>query len=105
MHVSRASIRGVGHRPLLRDMQISCLKFRGVTLLETNHPRKHALECLRLQAECLQLAVEFDRQDARVHFVRMAGVWAALAEGNPVDTDATQTLETVARYAGLCRHA
>jgi hypothetical protein len=45
--------------------------------------RKHALECLRLAADCRQLAREIDRPAAQRHFLRMAAEWTALAEHGP----------------------
>lgn len=47
--------------------------------------RKHALECLRLEADCKQLAVETADPKLRSHFVRMAGMWSALADSEPSD--------------------
>jgi hypothetical protein len=47
--------------------------------------RKHALECLRLEADCKQLAIETNRPSLQSHFVRMAGVWAALADSDLSD--------------------
>jgi hypothetical protein len=42
--------------------------------------RKRSLECLRLQADCKELAVRINGLHLRSHFVRMAGMWAALAD-------------------------
>ena len=46
---------------------------------------KHALECLRLEADCRQLGAEADIPLLKSHFVRMAAVWAALANSGPFD--------------------
>jgi hypothetical protein len=45
--------------------------------------RKHALECLRLRADCLQLASEAATPELREHFLAQAAVWADLAERGP----------------------
>ena len=42
--------------------------------------QKHALECLRLQADCMELAVQIGVPHLRAHFVRMARMWAAMAD-------------------------
>jgi hypothetical protein len=55
--------------------------------LEPVDPQKHALECLRLQAECMELMAASDSPDLRAHFLQMAGVWADLADRGPLDTD------------------
>lgn len=54
---------------------------------EADGCQKHALECLRMEADCMQLAVETVRPSLRSHFVRMARVWAALAIGGPSDAE------------------
>ena len=45
--------------------------------------RKHALECLRLAADCRQLARDIAHPAGRRHFLRMAEEWTALAEHGP----------------------
>lgn len=45
--------------------------------------RKHALECLRLEAECMQLAGDTPNPHSQSHFLRMAGVWSTLAVSEP----------------------
>ncbi len=47
------------------------------------HLRKHALDCLRLQADCMQLAGDARNPDLQSHFVRMARNWLALAVSGP----------------------
>jgi hypothetical protein len=44
---------------------------------------KHALECLRLQADCLQLSKVVPSRDLRSHFASMAQFWGALAASGP----------------------
>lgn len=52
-------------------------------MLESDRLRKHALECLRLEADCRQLAFETGRPALASHFARMASVWAILADSGP----------------------
>jgi hypothetical protein len=52
-------------------------------MFKTNQLRKHALECLRLQADCMELARDARDYDVKAHFVRMAGFWDALAVSGP----------------------
>jgi hypothetical protein len=40
---------------------------------------KHALECMRLEADCMQLASDPGSPALQSHFLLMAGVWNALA--------------------------
>jgi hypothetical protein len=44
--------------------------------------RKHALECLRLEADCMQLAGA-PTPVLQSHFLRMARAWFALAVSGP----------------------
>jgi hypothetical protein len=39
------------------------------------------LECLRFEADCLQLARAVDSTSLKSHFIRMAKKWSALAAG------------------------
>jgi hypothetical protein len=56
---------------------------RRCAVSEAEYLRKHALECLRLAADSMQLACD-DRNPARqAHFVRMAIEWTILAEQGP----------------------
>ena len=45
--------------------------------------RKHALECLRLEADCMQLAGDAPNPNLQSHFLRMARAWLALAVSGP----------------------
>jgi hypothetical protein len=47
---------------------------------ESNYVHKYALLCLRLAAECRNLAADVPKPDLRVHFLRMASMWAELAD-------------------------
>jgi hypothetical protein len=49
--------------------------------------RKHELECMRLAADCMQLASKIRSPALQSHFVRMASEWSTLAvEGPNTDT-------------------
>lgn len=52
-------------------------------MVETKQLRKRALECLRLQADCMQLAGVAQGHDVQSHFVHMAGFWGTLAVAGP----------------------
>jgi hypothetical protein len=52
-------------------------------MFEPNQPRKRALECLRLQADCMQLAGNTLGHKVQAHFLRMATVWSTLAVSEP----------------------
>ncbi len=52
-------------------------------MVGTKQLQKHALECLRLQAECMQLSKVALSRDLQSHFVAMAQFWGALAASGP----------------------
>ena len=52
-------------------------------MVEAKQLQKHALECLRLKADCMQLAGVAHGHDVQSHFVHMAGFWSALAASGP----------------------
>ena len=41
--------------------------------------QKHALECLRLESHCMQLAGDSHNPNVQSHFVRMARLWSGMA--------------------------
>ena len=41
---------------------------------------KHALECMRLEADCRQLVAEVHNTALEAHFARMAIVWSTMAD-------------------------
>jgi len=43
--------------------------------------RMQELECLRFEADCLQLASAVDSPSLKSHFIRLAKKWSALAAG------------------------
>ena len=46
---------------------------------EPKNLSKHALECLRLEADCMQLAGASPNPNVQSHFLRMARVWSGMA--------------------------
>jgi hypothetical protein len=46
--------------------------------------RKHELECLRLEADCKQLAADVHGRDLQAHFIRMAKEWSLLAKRDSI---------------------
>ena len=52
-------------------------------MFEAKQLQKHALECLRLQADCMQLAGVARSPDAQTHFVSMGRFWGTLAASGP----------------------
>ena len=50
---------------------------------ESDNSREHALECMRLAADSMQLAGDVQNPALQSHFVRMAGVWSDLAVQGP----------------------
>ena len=47
---------------------------------ESDNAQKHALTCLRLAADCRNLAAEVPTLSLRAHFFRMARMWTELAD-------------------------
>ena len=45
--------------------------------------RKHELDCMRLAADCMQLAGNVDSPALQSHFLRMARVWSDRAVRGP----------------------
>jgi hypothetical protein len=50
---------------------------------ELDQLRRYSLECLRLAADCTQLAAAVDRPVWQAHFTAMAKEWRSLAETGP----------------------
>jgi hypothetical protein len=46
---------------------------------ESNYIQKYALVCMRLAAECRDLAADAPELDLRAHFLHMASAWEELA--------------------------
>jgi hypothetical protein len=49
-------------------------------MLESRKVQKYELMCLRLAAECRDLAAEFPELGLRAHFLRLASKWTELAD-------------------------
>jgi hypothetical protein len=60
-------------------------------MLEAKQLRKHALECLRLQADCMELASVADSRKVQSHFASMAQFWGDLAVSGPSSTAGPET--------------
>jgi hypothetical protein len=52
-------------------------------MFDAKQLQKHALESLRLQADCMQLAGVAPSPDLQSHFVSMARFWGTLAISGP----------------------
>jgi two-component system, response regulator PdtaR len=52
-------------------------------MFDAKQLRKHALECLRLQSDCMELAGTAHNPALQSHFVSMAEFWGALAVSGP----------------------
>jgi len=50
---------------------------------EFDYTQKRSLECLRLAADCTELAASVRRPVWRAHFMAMAKKWRSLAETDP----------------------
>jgi hypothetical protein len=47
---------------------------------DSDNSRKHALECKRFEADCMQLAADIHSPALQAHFARMASVWSSMAD-------------------------
>jgi hypothetical protein len=52
-------------------------------VFESEHFRKQALECLRLESDCMQLAADSHNPKLQSHFIRMARACFTLAVSGP----------------------
>ena len=87
-------VGGVNHRQAARDRAIAqTLLSRWCSVTEQENLRKYALECLRLAADCMDLARNVDGPSLRDHFRHMAKIWTALAEQGPDGDDARTLLD------------
>jgi hypothetical protein len=72
---------------------------------ESDNLRKHALECMRLAADCMELAGDVHSPTLQSHFLRMARVWSAQADRGPRRRYPEQELKPVYRaHAPTSRH-
>jgi len=54
---------------------------------EADGSQKHALESLRMEADCMRLVAETVRPNLRPHFLGWPPSWAALASSGPSDAE------------------
>ena len=66
---------------------------RRSAVAESEYARKHALLCLRLAAECRDLAAAASTPELRARALRMAGMWEELADqpGVEITPDGDET--------------
>ncbi len=64
----------------------------GRAVSRSDNSRKHALECLRLEADCLQLAREVESPALRSYFTDLAKEWSAMADAH-MDSDREESNE------------
>jgi hypothetical protein len=62
-------------------------------MFDAKQLRKHALECLRLQADCMELAGVSPSSNVQSHFVSMARFWGNLALSGPSSNAGPKILE------------
>ena len=68
------------------------LCFKECVVSELVKMRKRELECMRLAADCMELAGEIRNPALQSHFVRMAEEWSTLAvEGPNTDVQTSPT--------------
>jgi hypothetical protein len=63
-------------------------------MFDAKQLRKHALECLRLQADCMELAGVAHCRNMQSHFVFMAQFWGNLAVSGPSSNGRPKILKT-----------
>ncbi len=63
-------------------------------MLDAKQLRKHALEYLRLESDCMELAGVAHGQNMRSHFVFMAKFWGNLAVSGPSSNAGPNILKT-----------
>ena len=78
-----AVLRGVDHRQNTQYVRWQWQTFTSSAMFEAKQLQRHALECLRLQADCMQLAGVARRPIVQSHFVSMARFWDTLAASGP----------------------
>jgi hypothetical protein len=61
-------------------------------VFESDNLRKRTLECMRLSADCMQLAGDVHGSTLQSHFLRMARVWRMLADRAPSADTQTKKL-------------
>jgi hypothetical protein len=62
-------------------------------MFDAKQLRKHALECLRLQADCMELAGVAHCRNVQSNFVSMAEFWGNLAVSGPSSNARPETFK------------
>lgn len=62
-------------------------------MFDSKQSQMHALECLRMAADCLQLSRDVRSEKLQAHFVHMAEAWSALATSEPGASSGTEVSE------------
>ena len=78
-----AVLRGVDHRQNIQYVRWQWQAFTRSAMFEAKQLQRHALECLRLQADCMELAGVARSPNVQSHFVSMARFWGTLAASGP----------------------
>ena len=60
--------------------------------------RKHALECMRLASDCMQLVGDVSSPALRSHFLQMARAWSDRADRGPARNASERTIFKQLRY-------
>lgn len=73
----------------------------------SNKSDKHTLECLRLEADCRELAKNVSDPELQLHYLQMADHWAALAVSEQVSPSSESTGHLAPGYVselvcGIC---
>jgi hypothetical protein len=76
-------LRGVDHRQHTQYVRLQSQAFTRSAMFEAKQLQRHALECLRLQADCVELAGVARSPNVQSHFVSMARFWGTLAASGP----------------------
>ena len=61
-------------------------------MFQSDNLRKQALECLRLEADCRQLAREVESPALQSYFTNLAKEWSALADSS-INSDREESHE------------
>jgi hypothetical protein len=67
--------------------------FQEVAMFDAKQLQKHALACLRLQADCMELAGVAHYRNMQSHFLSMAQFWGDLAVSGPSSKAGPKTPE------------
>lgn len=74
---------GLDHRRNTQYVRWQWQTFTRSAMFDAKQLQNHALECLRLQADCVRLAGVARNPNVRSHFVAMARFWGTVAASGP----------------------